>query len=114
MVSGIQRVRRRRGAGPAGRGELAAGPEPVEVLPPWRQPGQLDVHAVPQLRPGGHDPALHDPAEALVGGQLPLDSVRRWPSPPSPSSASGSVASRVHSTMPSGAGSPEATPRVNG
>ena len=34
--------------------------------------------------------------------------------PPRPSSASGCGASRVHSTTPSGAGSPEATPRVNG
>ena len=34
--------------------------------------------------------------------------------PPMPSSASGFTARRVHRTTPSGSGSPEATPRVNG
>ena len=41
-------------------------------------------------------------------------SVFRSPIPPSPSSASGSGARRVHSTIPSGVGSPDATPSVNG
>ena len=34
--------------------------------------------------------------------------------PPRPSSANGLGAKRVHNTTPSGAGSPEATPSVNG
>jgi hypothetical protein len=41
-------------------------------------------------------------------------STARAGMPPSPSSANGRGASRVQITTPSGAGSPEATPRVNG
>ena len=68
-----QGIRRRRRAGAPGRRELALSPEPVDVLPARLQPGELDVHAVPQLRARALRPAPHDLPEPLVGGDLPLD-----------------------------------------
>ncbi|MCP2353283.1 hypothetical protein HD597_000303 [Nonomuraea thailandensis] len=49
-----------------------------------------------------------------VGGDLPVDARRQGGMPPCPSAASGTGASRVHSTSSALSGSPPATPSVKG
>ena len=63
---------RRRGTHAADRaGGLAADMEAVPVGALWLQPGDLDVDAVAQLRPGQCLAGLHDAAELRVIGHLP-------------------------------------------
>jgi hypothetical protein len=67
---------RRRRLRPADRAQVAAGLEPVEVLPPWLQAGHVDVDAVDEVRVGDRLPGLDDRAELVVVGHLPADRVR--------------------------------------
>ena len=47
--------------------------EAIPVLAARLEPDDLDVHAVPQLRPRDRRPLLHDGAERPVGAHLPAD-----------------------------------------
>ena len=103
-----------RRAGAADRADLAAGPEPVPVRrrpgcsPPtstctrWPSPGRATLGAAAR-RPGGSGRRRRPPtARRTARSGMP------------PPGTSGSGASRVHSTTPSGSGSPDATPSVKG
>jgi hypothetical protein len=64
------------GPGPADRAELPAGPEPVPPGAGRFQPLDLDVHGVGLGGLGEDGAAAHDPPEAWVGGDLPVDRHR--------------------------------------
>ncbi len=108
-------VRRRAGEGAAHRADVPAGAEPVEVFAPGLQALQLHVHGVggsrsgPVRRRGPLPGACRRPRPPPRRPATVRDGM-----PPRPSSASGSTASRVQITKPSGHGSPEAMPSMNG
>jgi hypothetical protein len=104
-------IRRWCGFGPANLTDFAAGAEAIPVFASWLQAAHFDVHGVTELWPCYPTPfcsmvrkpwsrAISHPTSTLAAGMPP------------PSSGSG--ASRVHSTTPSGKGSPDATPSVKG
>ncbi len=108
------RTGRRCRAGPAGGADLVRGAEPVEVLPSRR--GTV-ISACTEWPVSGLDTSL--PRRSTQENRSSSATSQRTGTaragmPPLPSGASGSVASRVHKTKPSGSGSPEATPRLNG
>src|SRR4030095_8561325 len=67
------RARRRGGAGPAGRGDVAGRLEAGPVPAGWRQAPHLDVNSVRQRRVRDGPAVTHDGGEAVVGGDLPAD-----------------------------------------
>jgi hypothetical protein len=93
---------------------VPADPEAVVVLARRVEPADLDVDRMAERGRGDRAATAHQAPEALVVGDLPLHRQVERGMPPRPSGASGSGASRVQSTTPSGRGSPEATPSVNG
>ena len=68
--------RRRRGARPADRADLAARPEAIPVPAVGLEPLNLHVNGVGVLGDGPRDALLHHAREALVGGDLPRDRHR--------------------------------------
>jgi hypothetical protein len=106
-----RRARRRRRLRPPDRAELARRAEAVEVLAPGLQAAELDVDAVAVLRAGDGRPRWTVRAKRSSRATSMSTGIRRWGMPPP---LSGAGASRVQRATPSGAGSPDATPRVKG
>ncbi len=102
-----------RGARPGGRRGPVAGGEPVPVLAAGLEAAHVDVHRVRQI--SRRDRAPRRTTRRMRSSRATSHPTSTLPTPPSPPSAvSGSGARRVQSTTPSGSGSPDATPSVNG
>jgi hypothetical protein len=111
-----RRARRRRGSGVTDRACLAAGDEAVPIVTIWREACAFDMQRMRESGSATASPCCTTRciAGSSVTSQRTITAAGGMPPGRSESGDNGSGARRVHSTMPSGPGLPEATPKANG